>query len=35
MGTSENGSGDDLAKKIYLITAITGGLFFLSALIIL
>lgn len=35
MALTNDGSGDDLAKKIYIITAVTGALFFLAALIIL
>ena len=35
MAGSNNETGDDLAKKVYLLTAICGGLFFASAFVIL
>jgi|TARA_B100000497_G_C7531423_1_gene322259 hypothetical protein len=35
MAGSNNETGDDLAKKVYLITAISGGLFFAAAFVIL
>ena len=35
MAGSNNETGDELAKKVYLLTDISGGLFFVYAFVIL